>query len=169
MEEKSCLSVSQANRMDVEETLQTLNTTKEGLSTHEARRRLPIYGFNILEKVDDESMILKFLGQFKEPLILLLLGSALVSIIMGEIADALGIFIAVTIVNLVGFYQEYKSEKSVEALRSLTAHYCSVVRDGTVQTISSQDIVPGDMIPLESGCRIPADLRLCESSDLHVG
>jgi len=166
--ERTFLPVSQANRMDIEETFQALSSSREGLSTQEAQRRLPLCGSNMLEKVDDESLILKFLGQFKEPLILLLLGSALVSIIMGEIADALGIFIAVTIVNLVGFYQEYKSEKSVEALRNLTAHFSSVLRDGSLQTISSQDLVPGDVIPLESGVRVPADLRLFEAADIQL-
>uniref|UniRef100_A0A7S4M3N9 Calcium-transporting ATPase n=1 Tax=Vannella robusta TaxID=1487602 RepID=A0A7S4M3N9_9EUKA len=87
---------------------------------------------------------------------------------MGEIADAIGIFIAVTIVNFVGFYQEYKSEKSVEALKNLTAHHCSVVRDGTIHTILAEDLVVGDIVPIESGYRTPADLRLLQAVNLYV-
>jgi len=160
--------LSQASKLDIEELFQSLNTSREGLTNFEAEKRLPVYGPNNLEKNEEESLVLKFLGQFKEPLILLLLASALISLLMGEIADAIGIFIAVAIVNFVGFYQEYKSEQSVEALRNLTAHQCSVLREGEFITISTEDLVPGDIVPLESGCRVPADIRLFESVTLHI-
>ena len=155
--------------MDQDELLQSLNTDMNGITFQEASSRIQIHGPNSIEDNDDESLFKKFLEQFKEPLILLLLSSALVSVLMGEIADAIGIFIAVSIVNFVGFYQEYKSEQSVEALKNLTAHYCPVIRGGSITKILAQDLVPGDIVPIESGARIPADIRLLEASNIFVG
>jgi len=154
--------------MHKDEVLQALGTCEDGLSFREASERLTLHGPNSVEGEDDESLFRKFLEQFKEPLIILLLSSAAVSILMGEIADAIGIFIAVTIVNLVGFYQEYKSEKSVEALKNLTAHHCAVLREGTLHTIPTEDLVRGDIVPIETGSRIPADIRLLEANNLYV-
>merc|ERR1712137_784887 len=162
-------SESGPHLLDKEELLASYGVNEEtGLSFVEAGARIQTHGLNTLEEAEEESLFRKFLEQFKEPLILLLLSCAVVSVLMGEVADAIGIFIAVTIVNAVGFYQEYKSEKSVEALRTLTAHQCTVLRDGAVHTIRAEDLVPGDLVPIESGRRIPADIRLLEVHDLYV-
>eukprot|EP00011_Vannellida_sp_DIVA3-517-6-12_P004604 CAMPEP_0114610194 /NCGR_PEP_ID=MMETSP0168-20121206/3472_1 /TAXON_ID=95228 ORGANISM="Vannella sp., Strain DIVA3 517/6/12" /NCGR_SAMPLE_ID=MMETSP0168 /ASSEMBLY_ACC=CAM_ASM_000044 /LENGTH=877 /DNA_ID=CAMNT_0001821123 /DNA_START=40 /DNA_END=2669 /DNA_ORIENTATION=+ len=154
--------------MQVDELLQLLDTSEAGLTQDEARRRRGRYGPNSLQQVEEESLVKKFLGQFKEPLIILLLASAFVSLLTGETADAIGIFIAVTIVNLVGFYQEYKSEKSIEALRNLTAHQSPVIRSGRHHTVDAEDLVPGDIVPLEVGARAPADIRLFSSQALQI-
>src|SRR3990167_4090385 len=137
------------NKLDKSDLFQTYNTSEQGLSNFEVLQRLEIYGKNTIKVEEKENLFIKFLGQFKEPLIILLLSSAVISVLMGEIADAIGIFIAVTIVNSVGFYQEYKSEKSIEALSSLTTYHCSVIRDGNILTILTEDLVPGDVVPLE--------------------
>lgn len=163
------LDASQIPVLENEEVLQSFNSSMDGLSFHEAQSRLTSCGSNAIDDEEEESLFSKFLEQFKEPLIILLLSSAVISVIMGEIADAIGIFIAVTIVNAVGFYQEYKSEKSVEALKSLTAHHCSVIRDNTLQTILAEELVPGDIVPIESGYRTPADIRVLECSNLYIG
>lgn len=155
--------------MEKDELLQLLDTSEAGLSVEEAQRRLTRYGPNSLQHYEEESLVKKFLEQFKEPLIILLLASAFVSLLTGETADAIGIFIAVTIVNLVGFYQEYKSEKSIEALRNLTAHMSPAIRNGVHLTVAAEELVPGDVVPLEVGARSPADIRLIEAQALQIG
>ena len=156
------------NKLDTSDLFQTYNTSEQGLTNFEVLQRLEIYGKNTINVEEKENLFIKFLGQFKEPLIILLLSSAVISVLMGEIADAIGIFIAVTIVNSVGFYQEYKSEKSIEALSSLTTYHCSVIRDGKILTILTEDLVPGDIVPMESGSRVPADIRLFEAKNLQI-
>jgi len=153
---------------DVEETFHSLQTSEQGLSSQDAYSRKLANGRNVLEREGSESHLLKFIGQFKEPLILLLLGSAMISLVMGEFADAIGIFLAVFIVNAVGFIQEYRSEKSVEALKSLVAHQCHVVRDGKAIQIDTEDLVVGDLVLLEMGDRVPADIRLTEANNLEI-
>ena len=140
-----------------------------GLSIEEVEKRLQTYGRNALPEGEEESLVKRFLGQFKEPLILLLLSSAIISILIGEIADAIGIFIAVTIVNFVGFYQELKSEKTVESLKNFEAHYCTVIRGEKTTKVDAKLIVPGDIVAIEVGNRIPADIRIIYSNTLQIG
>lgn len=160
--------VVDAHAKEVSEIYNELNTSSEGLSESEASKRLLQNGPNELRKHEAETMTQKFMEQFKEPLILLLLCSALISMIMGEVADAIGIFIAVCIVNFVGIYQEYKSEKSVEALKSLTAHSCTVVRAREIKEVDAKSIVVGDIVVLNIGDRSPADLRLTETVSFQM-
>jgi Ca2+-transporting ATPase len=108
------------------------------------------------------------LDKFKDPLILLLLGSAVLSVVVGQYEDALSIFTAVVIVGTVGFYQESKSEESLAALNDLVPPSCRVIRNGMIQTIMAEDLVPGDLIKLSTGDRIPADLRIINCSNLSV-
>jgi Ca2+-transporting ATPase len=110
----------------------------------------------------------KFLEQFKEPLILLLLGSAVVSGLMGEWDDAISIAVAVVIVITVGFIQERRSEKSLEALNKLVPHYCHLIRENQSSTILANDLVPGDVVTFSTGDRIPADVRVFEAVSLEV-
>ena len=158
-----------ASRESTEEVEARLGVvTADGLSAAEAAHRLRIYGPNELHQADPESLVIKFLAKFKEPLILLLLGSAFVSLLLRQWADAVGILLAVTIVNVVGFIQEHRSEKSVEALRSLTARTCLVRRGGKVAEVLTRELVPGDVVLLRLGSRIPADLRLVQSAHLLI-
>ena len=153
----------------VTEVLDILETSiEQGLSREEAGLRLHRYGDNLLSEADDESLVLRFLGQFKEPLVVLLLASSVISLVTGELADAVGIFIAVVIVNVVGFYQEYRSEQSVAALRRLTVDRCNVLREGHVFEIRTEQLVPGDVVLLHVGDRVPADLRLIEIASLQL-
>ncbi|UZJ56340.1 hypothetical protein CBS101457_005660 [Exobasidium rhododendri] len=110
----------------------------------------------------------KFLEQFSEPLILLLLGSAVVSALLGEWDDALSITLAVVVVITVGFVQERRSEKSLEALNKLVPHYCHLVRDNQSSTIFANELVPGDVVTFSTGDRIPADVRVFEAVSLEV-
>lgn len=110
----------------------------------------------------------KFLDQFKEPLIMLLLGSALVSALMGEWDDAISIALAVVVVITVGFVQEQRSEKSLEALNKLVPHYCHLLRDSHTNTVLANELVPGDVVSFSSGDRVPADVRIFEAVSLEI-
>ncbi|PWY99944.1 calcium-transporting P [Testicularia cyperi] len=136
------------------------------LQVHEARREAG--GYNEFAVRGGEEPWRKFLGQFQEPLILLLLGSAGVSLLTGQIDDAVSITIAIIIVISVGFYQEQKSEKSLEALNKLVPHYCHLVREGVTSNVLANELVPGDVVTFSTGDRVPADIRICSSVSLEI-
>ena len=137
-----------------------------GLSQKEAKKRLEKYGLNQLMKNKKVSRIKIFLEQFNDFIIWVLIGATIVSGLMGERADAITIIIIVVINALLGFIQEYKTEKSLEALTKLAAPTAKVIRDGRIQIVSAELIVPGDVLIIESGDRIPADGLILEASGL---
>jgi P-type Ca2+ transporter type 2C len=139
-----------------------------GLSPLEVEQRQREHGFNELESEEEESMVAKFLGQFKDPLIMLLMGSGVISVAMGHTDDAISIAVAITIVVTVAFVQEYRSEKTLEALKELVPPRCHAIRDGVTVEIFAKDLVPGDIVVVNVGDRIPADARLIEAVDLEV-
>ena len=139
-----------------------------GLSASSIGALLRHYGPNKLESEEQEHIALRYIGQFKDPLILLLLGSAVLSVIVGQYEDAMSIAVAVLIVGSVAFYQEYQSEKSIDALNDLVPPRCNVVRDGKVANVLAEELVPGDVIRLQSGDRVPADARVVQSTSLSV-
>ncbi|CAK4031753.1 calcium-transporting P [Lecanosticta acicola] len=164
-----------------------------GLHPSDAAARLSIQGPNELPSEEPEPLWLRFVNQFKEPLILLLLGSAAVSLLMRNFDDALSIAIAVTIVTTVAFVQEYRSEKSLEALNQLVPHSAHVIRNGANQrqqgengeskgpgnselataekastTISASQLVTGDLVLFHTGDRVPADIRITHAADLSI-
>ncbi|CAM9731739.1 unnamed protein product, partial [Hapterophycus canaliculatus] len=110
----------------------------------------------------------KYLEQFKDPLILLLLGSAVLSLLIKQYDDALSIFMAVAIVATVAFVQEYRSEQSLKALTTLLPPHAACVRGGKAGDVMARDLVPGDVVLVKSGDRIPADCRLVQAADLFV-
>ncbi len=142
------------------------SNSSRGLSREEAALRLKMYGMNEMDASDPEHLISKFLSTFQDPLIGLLLGSGAISILMGSYDDAVSIFIAVTIVGTVAFIQEYRSEKSLAALKVLVPPHSMCLRDGCTQDILACKLVPGDIILIQAGDRIPADCRLIESTGL---
>ncbi|CDU22366.1 probable PMR1-secretory pathway Ca++-transporting P-type ATPase [Sporisorium scitamineum] len=144
----------------------SLETGLSPLLVHEARREAGGYNEFAVRAGDDPWK--KFLAQFQEPLILLLLGSAAVSLLIGQIDDAVSITIAIIIVISVAFYQEQKSEKSLEALNKLVPHYCHLVRDGVNSSVLANELVPGDVVTFSTGDRIPADVRICECVSLEI-
>lgn len=139
-----------------------------GLSVLDVEERQREYGLNQLDSDEDESIVLKFIEQFKDPLIMLLMGSGVVSVVMGHTDDAISIAVAITIVVTVAFVQEYRSEKTLEALKELVPPRCHAVRDGMTVEIFAKDLVPGDIVVVNVGDRIPADARLIEAVDLEV-
>ncbi|NWX22053.1 AT2C2 ATPase, partial [Aegotheles bennettii] len=139
-----------------------------GLSEFSVLQRRLKHGWNEFSVENTEPIWKKYLDQFKNPLILLLLASALVSVITKEYEDAASITMAVLIVVTVAFIQEYRSEKSLEELNKLVPPECNCLREGKLQHLLARELVPGDIIHLSVGDRVPADLRLIEVTDLLV-
>ncbi|NXN32078.1 AT2C2 ATPase, partial [Nycticryphes semicollaris] len=141
---------------------------KTGLSEFSVLQRRLKHGWNEFSVENTEPIWKKYLDQFKNPLILLLLASALVSVITKEYEDAASITMAVLIVVTVAFIQEYRSEKSLEELNKLVPPECNCLREGKLQHLLARELVPGDIVYLSVGDRVPADLRLIEVTDLLV-
>lgn len=139
-----------------------------GLSSNEAAQRLKKYGYNQLNKSVKISAIKIFLSQFNDFIIWVLIAATIVSGMMGEKADAITILIVIIMNGTMGFVQEFKTEKSLEALKRLAAPTAKVVRDKKLQVINAEFLVIGDLIHLESGDRVPADCMLVEDSGFMV-
>lgn len=152
----------------VEETVSALNTTRHGLSDQEAKERLTRYGFNRLEKSKDHSLWMVFGRQFINPLILILIVASLIKVFASGFLDGLVLIVTIFVMVFIGFFQEMKAEKAMSALKDLTAHKAKVKRNGILEIIPSDTLVPGDMIFLEMGDKIPADARLIETKNLKV-
>ena len=141
---------------------------KVGLSQREAAKRLTRGGPNLLISARPVSAWSIFINQFQDFMVLVLLGSVVVSAFLGEFMDAAAIMAIVFLNAVLGFVQEYRAERALDALRKLTAPHCRVLRDGRKTMIDAADLVPGDIIYLEPGDRVPADARLLESQLLAV-
>lgn len=157
----------------VDETINALGTDgKSGLSDmNDIHSRQDEYGENECKSDDDdEPLIVQFLKTFTEdPLILLLIASAVVSFLMGNTDDAVSITMAIVIVVTVGFVQEYRSEKTLEALNELVPMECHLIRNGNSNAnILASTLVPGDLVVLRTGDKVPADIRVIESVNLHI-
>lgn len=163
------LPSTSAAMMTVDEVVKHLRVdTKWGLNEHQVIERRKMHGWNEFDIKEDEPLWKKYLGQFKDPMILLLLASALISVIMKQYDDAVSITVAITIVVTVAFIQEYRSEKSLEELNKLVPPTCYCLRNGKLEKFLARELIPGDVVHLSVGDRIPADLRLVEAVDLHI-
>ena len=145
-----------------------LNSSPKGLNHSEAKKSLDKIGFNTLASADKFSVATLFFSQFKSALVYVLVIAGIISIIFGEYIDAYVIFAAVMINVVVGFVQEFKANKSLEKLNKIVKKEILVLRDGQKNKIEAKYLVPGDIIILESGNRIPADARLIEINDFEV-
>src|SRR5690606_32821644 len=139
-----------------------------GLASRTVRQRQSQYGPNRLQGPEKPSLWSHFIGQFRDVLVLVLLGAALLSLALGEWHDALAILVIVTLNAAMGLIQEYRAEQSLQMLQRLSAPQAVVVRDGRPQQVDSAGLVPGDIVLVESGSRIPADCRLLESTGLEA-
>ncbi len=149
-------------------TIQLRSDGERGLSVGEADRRLEEIGYNALTEVPSVSPWTIFFSQFKDFMVLVLLGATAVSFALGEIADALTIVAIVTMNAVLGFMQEYRAEKSVETLKALTAPTAQVWRQGRLVEIPAKELVPGDVIELEAGDVVPADARLLQAHGMQA-
>ncbi len=151
-----------------EEAIGELKTSEKGLSSQEAQSRLATYGPNELKKEKGKSPFLLFFEQFKDVLMIILLIATGLSIAVGETVDAVIILAIVIASAALGFTQEYRSEKAVEALKRMTAPTAMVLRDGKESKVSASQLVPGDIILLYTGDKVPADSRILESFNFKV-
>ncbi|RLV92808.1 Calcium-transporting ATPase 1 [Spathaspora sp. JA1] len=148
--------------------LQT-NLTTGLANSQDILNRRSIHGINELTSEEDESLVMKFISSFyQDPLILLLIGSAIISFWMGNKDDAISITLAIIIVVTVGFVQEYRSEKSLAALNKLVPAEAKLTRNGNTSTVLASTLVPGDLVHFSQGDRIPADIRLTEAVYLSI-
>ena len=140
----------------------------QGLSSKEAGKRLEQVGKNMLQEKKKVSSWVILLNQFKDFMVLVLLAATLISGLLGEYTDAITIIAIVIINGILGFIQEFRAEKSLHALKELTAPSAHVIRDGNLSQVPAKYIVPGDLVYFEGGDRIPADVRIITSHGLHV-
>ncbi|GAB4388438.1 MAG: cation-translocating P-type ATPase [Thermodesulfovibrionales bacterium] len=152
---------------DAAEVLKELGTAADGLPEEEAARRLARFGPNELERKGRASPLALFLNQFKNILIIILLVAVGLSLVVGETVDALIIAIIVVFSAVLGFVQEYRAERALEALKKMLAETVTVLRGGEEREISSKEVVPGDVLLLEAGDKVPADARLIETASLR--
>ena len=154
--------------LSIDEIFKDLNTSPSGLSQSAAEKRLDEFGYNELLRKKKRSRIIAFLEQFLSPLIYVLFAAAVISAVVQQFIQAGVIFIVLLLNATIGFFQETQAEKSMEALIRLAAPRARVKRDGEVKQVAAREIVPGDVIVLSQGDRVPADARLIEASNLKV-
>ncbi|GAA6141688.1 cation-transporting P-type ATPase [Hydrogenophaga sp. 5NK40-0174] len=154
--------------MRIDDVAHSLETSPDGLSRQEAADRLSRYGPNALAQETGTSAFRRFLLQFHNLLIYVLLAAGLVTVWLQDYVDAAVIFGVVLINAVIGFVQEGKAEHALEAVRAMLASHANVLRDGQRAAIDAADLVPGDLVLIESGDRVPADLRLIQTRNLNI-
>ncbi|MCJ7769517.1 MAG: cation-translocating P-type ATPase [Dehalococcoidales bacterium] len=154
--------------LEAEEVLHVLESDRKGLSKEESRKRLAQFGPNALVEKGKISPWAIFIEQFKSLLIIILLIAVVLSAVLGEVVNSILIAVIVVFACGLGFIQEYRAERAMEALKKMSAPIASVLRDGKETEVPSADLVPGDIILLRTGDRIPADARLIEAINLKT-
>jgi len=154
--------------INASEATKLLKSSEKGLTKNEAEKRLEEFGYNELQKEKKLTALTIFLSQFKNALILLLIFAGLLSLFLGERIESIAIFGIVFLNAILGFIQEYKAEKAIEALKKISAPTAKVLRDGKEQKIPAREVVPGDILLLEAGDIVPADSRLLEVTSLQI-
>jgi Mg2+-importing ATPase len=153
--------------LPIDEVLVRLETSRSGLTSEGVKKRLEIYGYNELAK-KKRTAILRFLSHFKSPLVIILLVAGVISGFLGELVNAIIIFVIVLLSTLLLFYQESRAEKASDMLRKKVTTTATVLRDGIKKEVDLREIVPGDMIYLSAGDIVPADVRIISAKDLFV-
>jgi len=151
-----------------EEVLTELNATVNGLTSEEVEARQTTYGTNCLTKKDKQSLVVLFVQQFKSFLVGILLVAAIISFLFQEYANSIIIFLLLLLNGMLGFFQEYKADRAMDALAKLSSPKCKVKRDEEVKSIDSTELVPGDIVLVAEGDKISADLRIIEAYDLII-
>lgn len=156
------------HQKNIDETLSSLNSSLRGLSSDEAQKRLEQYGTNELKEKARKTPFIMFLDQFKDFMILVLIAAAVISGIIGEPSDTIAIIVIVVLNAVIGFVQEYRAEKAVAALKKMSAASAIVLRNSHPTPLPASDLVPGDIVILEAGRIVPADLRIIETAQLKI-
>ena len=141
---------------------------EQGLSEREAARLLKEHGPNVFRQGKKISAAGIFAAQFKDILTIILIVSTLLSIMMGELSEAVAIILIILLNSIMGFVQEYRTEKTLDALKGMAAPVAHIIRDGKERELPAAEIVPGDLVLLEAGDRVPADARVCEAADMQA-
>lgn len=156
------------HQKDREEIYQLLESSSNGLSSKEALQRFQKYGPNELKETKKRTIFIMFLDQFRDFMIMVLIAAAIVSGIIGELIDTLAIVVIVILNAIIGFIQEYRAEKAMKALKKMAAPTATVLRDAKLVNIPASELVPGDIVLLETGKIVPADMRLIEVAQLKI-
>ncbi len=151
---------------EVEEVLKELNSSEGGLSADEVKQRARKYGPNQLADTKKKPFWLMFLGQFTDFMVLVLIAAAIISGVIGELTDKIIILVIVVLNAVLGFVQEFRAEKAMEALKKMAASNAVVRRSGKERSVPAHELVPGDIVLLEAGNVVPADLRLIETHSI---
>ncbi|TFG21940.1 MAG: HAD family hydrolase [Promethearchaeota archaeon] len=160
--------------IDKEEVFNKLKSTPKGLSEEEVKRRLAVYGFNQLKEDEPINKFAILIAQLKNPIISIILITAFITFIFGKYADTIVIILVVLFNTIIGYLQEYKAETSLQALKLMVSPECDVIRDCPEEKtciemrIKANEIVPGDVILLEGGDKVPADARIFEAINLEI-
>jgi P-type Ca2+ transporter type 2C len=152
----------------IDETLRVLKSNYDGLTDDEVLKRVEIYGKNELIEEEKPGPLTKFLSQFKDFLIILLIVAAAAAAVIGDITDAIVILIVVILNAIVGFIQENRAENAMEQLKNMTSTMAIVIRNGETKKVVASELTIGDIVKLEEGDNVPADLRLLTTNDLMV-
>lgn len=156
------------HRENIEQVLVDMDSAKEGLTSAEALKRLDRYGANELKSKKRKTPFMMFLDQFRDFMILVLIAAAVIAGFIGEPSDTIAIVVIVILNAVIGFVQEYRAERAMEALQKMAGTTATVIRDGIPATIPAAEIVPGDIVILEAGNIVPADMRLIETANLKI-
>lgn len=156
------------HRLSIPEVFEATGTDEHGLSTISAKEKLTRFGPNELQEGKKRSIAGMLLAQFKDMMILILLAAAIISGIIGDITDTIVILVIVVLNALIGFFQEYRAERAMHALKQMAITQARVLRDGRIARLPAPDLVPGDVILLEAGQAVPADVRIIESINLKI-
>ncbi len=164
-----CLQTNECwHAMEADDVLAAFNSSQDGLTSAEAQARLERYGPNTLELEKGFRPLDVLVRLNADPIVYVLIAAGVVTVLLGDYIDAGVIFAVVVINTIIGYVQEFKAEQSLQALRKLTAPRARVFRDGEQRDIQSSDVVPGDIVYIESGAKLPADLRLFRTIDLYI-
>ena len=155
-------------QLSAADALLELKSSVQGLTSEEAQTRRKAHGPNELVEKKKKTPLMMFLGQFKDFMILVLIAAAVISGIIGEPADTAAIVVIVLLNAVLGFTQEFRAEKAMDALKKMAASLADVIRDNIRQTIAASELVPGDIVVLDAGRVIPADMRVIESAQLRI-
>ncbi len=149
--------------LDTEKVFELTDSSRQGLSQESVQQKQSVQGMNVIAESKKKPAWKMFITQFREFMILVLIGVAVISGVVGELTDTIIILIIVFLNAILGFAQEYRAEKAIEALKKMAALNANVIRGGNIRTVPSEDLVPGDVVRLEAGNVVPADIRLFEA------